>query len=312
LENISQNSTVDNSNKKLLTLVGPTGIGKTSLAIELAERLKTEIISADSRQFYKELKIGTATPTAAELSKVKHHLIGNISIQDYYNVYLFENDALQITEQLFQTNNYLIAAGGSGLYIDALCNSIDDIPDVDDKIRNDLAERFEQEGIESLRFDLKRLDPLSYDQVDLRNPKRVLRALEVTLSSGKPYSSFRTSIQKKRPFNIVKIGLNMNREELYKRIDLRVDTMINEGLVDEVKSLLPFRKQNALNTVGYKEIFGYLDGGYSLERAIELIKRNSRRYAKRQLSWFNRDQEIEWFHPGDIDLIEHHVLNFGV
>lgn len=294
----------------LIVVVGPTGIGKTTMAIKLAQQFETEIISADSRQFYRELKIGTAAPTTDELAAAPHHLIGNISIHDYYNVFMFETDALRISSELFQTKQNAIVVGGSGLYIDALCNGIDDIPDVDEKTRNDLVARFEREGIDGIRFDLKRLDPESYAQVDLKNPKRILRAVEVTLSTGKPYSSFRTNQKKKRPFEITKIALNMNRQELYNRIDTRVDQMISEGLVEEVRSVYEFRKLNALNTVGYKELFEHFDGNYDLDRAIELIKRNSRRYAKRQLSWFTRDKSTHWFQPDEInkiiDLINQH------
>ncbi len=292
----------------LIVINGPTAIGKTDLSIYLAKKLDTEIISADSRQFYKELKIGTAVPDNAQLKSVKHHFIGNKSIHDYYNASSFEFEVINLLKKLFLKTNQVIMVGGSGMYVDAVCKGIDDLPEIDMEIRSSLIKKFETEGIESLRFELKRLDPDYYAVADLKNPKRLLKALEITLQTGKPYSTFRTKTIKKRDFNILKIGLNMDREKLYERIELRVDKMIENGLIDEAKQFIEYKKLNSLNTVGYKELFPYLEGEYSLERAIELIKRNTRRYAKRQLSWFNRDKEINWFMPDEKEKILNFIL----
>ena len=291
----------------LFIIVGPTGVGKTSVSLQLARDLDTDIISADSRQFYKEMHIGTASPTPAQLKVATHHFIANKSIFEYYSVFKFETECLTLLDELLPQKKHALLVGGSGLYIDALCNGIDDIPDVEPEIRESVTERFEKEGIEALRFDLKKLDPEYYKTVDLRNPKRIIRGLEICLSTGKQYSSFRTNTKKTRNFNIVKIGLNMERQKLYNRINQRVDKMIAEGLEEEAKSLYPHRKLNALNTVGYKEMFEYFDGNISLEKAIELIKRNSRRYAKRQLSWFDRDKSTKWFDPTNYDDIKEYV-----
>lgn len=290
----------------LIVVLGPTGIGKTDLAINLAKKMETEIISADSRQFYKELKIGTAPPSKLQLNEIKHHFIGNISINDYYNASIFEFSVIKLLKTLFKTKKTVILVGGSGMYIDAVCNGIDDLPEIDQEIRNNLLEKFEKEGIESLRFELKRLDPEYYDIVDLKNHKRILKGLEICMMTGKTYSSYRKAIKKERDFNIIKIGLNMERSKLYERIDKRVDSMIEDGLLDEAKAFYPYKNINALNTVGYKEIYDYFDGEYDLNKAIELIKRNSRRYAKRQLSWFMRDKEINWFEPSEY----FQILNF--
>ncbi|HBF87498.1 MAG TPA: tRNA (adenosine(37)-N6)-dimethylallyltransferase MiaA [Bacteroidales bacterium] len=283
--------------KYLFIVLGPTGIGKTDLTIHLAKHFKTSIISCDSRQFYKELKIGVAAPDNDQLARVTHHFIGNISIHDYYNVSRFENDVLEKLDSLFQHVDIVFMTGGSGLYIDAVCNGIDDLPDIDEEIRNNLIHKAETEGVESLRFELKRLDPEFYNIVDLKNKNRILRALEVCITTGKPYSALRTNQHKKREFEVVKIGLNMERKMLYERIDRRVDIMLESGLIDEAKSFYSFRTLNALNTVGYKELFEHFDGNYSLDEAIRLIKRNSRHYAKRQLSWFGRYNDITWFLP---------------
>lgn len=291
------------NNKTLIVIVGPTGIGKTDLSIFLAQKLATEIISADSRQFFRELKIGTAVPDDEQLQEVKHHFIGNKSIQEYYNASSFEFEVIDLLKKLFNTKNQVIMVGGSGMYVDAVCKGIDDLPEIDMEIRKQLIKKFETEGIESLRFELKRLDPDYYAVADLKNPKRLLKALEITLQTGQPYSTFRTQSIKKRDFKILKIGLNIEREKLYERIEERVDKMIENGLVDEAQLFLPFKHLNSLNTVGYKELFPYMKGAYPLERAVELIKRNSRRYAKRQLSWFNRDKEINWFRPDEREKI---------
>lgn len=292
----------------LIVIIGPTAIGKTDLSIYLAQKLDTEIISADSRQFYKELKIGTAVPDNAQLKAIKHHFIGNKTIHDYYNASSFEFEVIALLKELFLNKNRVIMTGGSGMYVDAVCKGIDDLPEIDMEIRNSLIKKFESEGIESLRFELKRLDPDYYALADLKNPKRLLKALEVSLQTGKPYSKFRTKTIKKRDFNILKIGLNLDRNQLYERIEKRVDKMIENGLIDEAKQFIEYKSLNALNTVGYKELFPYIEGEYTLERAIELIKRNTRRYAKRQLSWFNRDKEINWFKPDEKEKILDFIL----
>ncbi|MCF8370684.1 MAG: tRNA (adenosine(37)-N6)-dimethylallyltransferase MiaA [Bacteroidales bacterium] len=291
----------------LFVIVGPTGIGKTGLSIRLAKHFETEIISSDSRQFYKELKIGTAAPTPDELNEIPHHLIGNISIFDYYNVHKFEMDCLQILEGLFAKNGFAFLVGGSGLYVDAVCNGIDDIPDVLPEIREQVLQRWEKEGIDSLRFDLKKLDPEHYSRIDLKNPKRIIRAVEVCLSTGKPFSAFHNHIHLKRPFEIVKIGLNTDRQELYEKINRRVDLMMDQGLLDEAKQFYPYKKLNGLKTVGYKELFDFFDGKHNLDTAIELIKRNSRRYAKRQITWFSRDKNIHWFDVKDFERIKNFI-----
>jgi len=289
--------------KTLVVVLGPTGTGKTDLAIELAKLWQTEIISADSRQIYKELKIGTAVPTEMQLATIKHHFIGHKSIHDYYNASLFECETIALLETLFAENDVVIMAGGSMLYIDAVCKGIDDLPAIDMEIRQNLISQWQTEGIESLRFMLQRLDPEYYAQVDLKNPKRLLKALEICQMTGKPYSSFRTQTIKKRPFKIIKIGLNRNRSELFNLINQRVDNMVAAGLVDEARRFYEFKNSNSLNTVGYKELFDYFDAIHPLDKAIELIKRNSRRYARRQLTWFNRDNEIQWFNPNEFDAI---------
>lgn len=284
----------------LVVIAGPTGIGKTSMGIALAEHYETEIISADSRQFFKDLKIGTAQPDAYELSRVKHHFIAHLSIHDTYNLFEYEQDSLKLLNQLFAKHAILFMVGGSGMYIDAVCNGMDDIPDTEPELRSELINRLEKEGIDSLRLELKYLDPESYAQLDLRNPKRILRALEVSLTTGKPYSSFKTNTKKERDFQILRFCLDMNRDELYSRIDKRVDEMLREGLETEARQYYPYRNLNALKTVGYSEFFDYFDGNISREEAIRLIKRNSRRYAKRQLSWFKRDSETRWVQAGDL------------
>lgn len=293
----------------LIVIVGPTAIGKTKTCINLAEKLDTEIISADSRQIFKELKIGTASPSDEELQKVKHHFIGNKSIHDFYTAGMFELDVIELLKDLFREKNNVIMTGGSGLYIDAVCHGIDALPKVEPKIRKDLVEQYEKEGIESLRYKLKVLDPEYYHTADLQNPKRLLKALEITIQTGKPYSSFLTGNKKERFFNILKIGLNRDRQELYNIINLRVEKMIDAGLVEEAREYYEYRNINALNTVGYKEIFQYLDGEISLERAKELIKRDTRRYAKRQITWFKRDPKIQWFHPDEFDNIYRYIQN---
>ncbi len=292
----------------LIVILGPTGIGKTDLSTELALMLKTVIISADSRQIYKELKIGTAAPSEEQLKTVKHYMIGDKSIHDYYSAGIFEIEVTELLNEIFKTQKTVILAGGSGMYIDAVCNGIDDIPDADPEIRNMLIKQFENEGIESIRFDLQRLDTEHYKTVDLNNPKRILKAIEVCLQTGKTYTSFLTKPQKLRSYKILKIGLERERHELYTRINQRVEQMLDEGLINEAKQFREFKDLNALNTVGYKELFSYFDGEYDLDEAVRLIKRNSRRYAKRQITWFKRDNKIKWFHPDNKQEIFQYIL----
>jgi tRNA dimethylallyltransferase len=292
------------TDKYLIVITGPTAVGKTQLAVDLAIKLQTEIISADSRQFFRELKIGTAVPSDQALSCVKHHFIGNLSIHDHFNVSDFEVQALSVIENLFVTNKYAIVAGGSGMYIDALCSGIDDFPDTDPMLRISLEKAYNEYGISYLRNQLKLLDPEYYRQVDAANHKRLLRALEVCMTTGKTYSSLRLNTIRKRPFHIIKIGLNLPRNELFERIGKRVDQMMAEGLEAEARMLYPQRSLNALNTVGYKELFNYFDGDDTLERAVENIKTNTRRYAKRQLTWLARDKSIQWFAPEQFTEIE--------
>lgn len=282
------------SNPTLIVIVGPTAVGKTSAGIHLAKQLQTEIISSDSRQFYKEMSIGTARPTPEELATVPHHFIGHLSIHDTYNVSQFEHDALMKLDELFQKHATVVMVGGSGLYINAVCEGIDELPDPDESLRMELKELLKNEGVETLAAKLKELDSDYYNQVDRANPNRLLRALEVCITTGIPYSKLRKMQPKQRPFQIQKIGLTLPREELNKRIETRVDQMMKDGLLAEVESLLPYRNLNALNTVGYKELFEYLDGNWTLDQAIEKIKTNTRRYAKRQMTWFRRDAGIKW------------------
>jgi tRNA dimethylallyltransferase len=286
-------------NKFLLIILGPTATGKTNIAIRTAKLFNTEIISADSRQIYKELKIGTAVPDTSQLSRIQHHFIHHISIHDYYNVSIYEQEVLSLLDELFKKYHMIVMVGGSGLYIDTICHGIDDLPAVDTELRKKLLKKLGKEGIEALRFELKRIDPEYYSRVDLQNPKRILKALEVTYMTGVPYSSLLTGPKKERPFNIIKTGLHTVREELYARINARVDLMIDKGLVDEAKKLYPYRDINALKSVGYREIFEYFDGKRSLDETIEMIKRNTRHYARRQLTWFKKDPSIKWFRPDE-------------
>lgn len=285
--------------KTLIVLTGPTGIGKTHIGIEIAQHFNTEIISSDSRQIFKELKIGTAVPELDELNAVPHHFIQSHSVKENYNASKFEFEALDLLEKLFKKHNIVLMVGGSMLYIDAVCKGIDIMPDVDPKIRVNLKNKLENEGLESLRFQLKKLDPDYYYTVDLKNPNRIIHALEICMTTGKQYSSFRSNPNKKRPFSILKIGLNCDREILHTRINQRVDKMIKCGLEQEASSVYPLKNLNALNTVGYRELFSCFDGEITREKAIELIKRNSRRYARKQITWFRNDPEMNWFEPGD-------------
>jgi tRNA dimethylallyltransferase len=285
--------------KKLIILTGPTGIGKTDLSIDLALVLGTEIISCDSRQMYRELTIGSAPPDASQLTKVKHHFIGHLGIHDFYSAGKFELDVLKVLDELFETHQTVLMVGGSGLYIDALVKGIDALPTIEPAIRQHLWKRLETEGFDVLKNELKQIDPDYYQIADLNNPKRIMKALEVYAMTGRTYSSFRTESTKKRNFDIVLIGLKMEREILYQRIDLRVDKMLLAGLENEARHLYPDRHLNSLNTVGYKELFDYFDGKYDREEAIRLIKRNSRHYAKRQMTWFTRYPQMVWFERDD-------------
>jgi tRNA dimethylallyltransferase len=289
--------------KELIVIAGPTAVGKTGLSIALAKKLNTEIISADSRQIYKELKIGTASPSSEDLACVKHHFIQCISIHDYYNAGKYEDEVNLLLEELFRKYDKLILCGGSGMYIDAVCKGIDLFPEIDPGIRNKIQQQFEIEGIESLLEDLLKLDPASFYKIDLNNPKRIQKALEISIITGKPYSSFLTSPEKKRAYKIKKIALDIKRDELYERINSRVIRMINDGLVEEAGSLYPHRKINALNTVGYKELFKHFEGAMSLEEAITKIQSNTRNYARKQLTWFRKDKNTRWFHPSELEKI---------
>lgn len=280
--------------KQLIVLLGPTGVGKTDLSISLARKYNTSIVSADSRQFFKGLEIGTAAPNEEQLDQIKHHLVGMLDVSDYYSVSEFEETALRIIEEEHKTHNMVIASGGSMLYLDALCNGIDQLPTIDESLRKDLYDLYNQEGLEPIRSRLKILDPVFYEEVDLKNYKRVIHALEVCLMSGKPYSSLRTKTKKKRPFEIIKIGLTRDREELYDRINKRVDKMMEQGLLEEAVRFYPQRHLNSLNTVGYKELFKYMDEEWPLDFAVEKIKQNTRIYSRKQMTWFKRDQEINW------------------
>ena len=281
--------------KTLIVICGSTAVGKTDFAIELAQNLGTEIISVDSRQLYREIPIGTAQPSKEQLQSVKHHFIAERSIEQDYNAGMFERDALELLENLFQEHDTVVCCGGTGLYIKALCEGLDDVPKADEFIREQLTERLEHEGLEALQIELKNLDSVHFEKMDSKNPQRVIRALEVCLSTGKPFSSFHDGAKQQRPFKIVKIGLELPREELYERINKRVDLMLQAGWLEEVKTVFDKRHLNALSTVGYKELFAHLANEMTLEEATEKIKINTRRFAKRQLTWFKKDEEIRWF-----------------
>lgn len=295
----------------LVVLLGPTGVGKTDLSIGIAEQLDSPILSADSRQLYSELPIGTAAPSPAQLARVKHYFIGNLHLTDYYSAAQYEQDVLREMENLFPKHPTLLMTGGSMMYIDAVCKGIDDIPTVDDATRQWMMQRYLEEGLKPLQQELLQLDPEHYHTVDLQNPKRVIHALEICHMTGRTYTSFRTAQVKQRPFRIIYIGLNRPREELFARINQRVDEMMSQGLLNEAKSVFPQRHLNSLNTVGYKELFAYLKGECSLDFAVEKIKKNTRVYAKKQLTWFKKNEQIQWFHPDDQTAIFEylHALN---
>lgn len=285
--------------KRLLVIVGPTGSGKTDLSIRLARHYGAPILSTDSRQFYRGMPIGTAQPTPDQLQAAEHHFIASHDLKEDLNCGSYETQALSCLEKLFAKHDWVIAVGGSGLYVRALCEGMDDLPQADPELREALSRRLETEGVDALAAELRTLDPAYYARVDRKNPARVMRALEVCLQTGRPYSEQRTGVRRPRPFGIVKVGVDLPREELYARIDRRVDQMVADGLEAEARALYPYRTLNALQTVGYREFFDYFDGRTSYEEAVSLIKRNSRRYAKRQLTWFRRDPEIRWFGPWD-------------
>jgi len=289
--------------KTLIIILGPTAIGKTALSIQVAQHFKTEILSADSRQIYKELHIGTAIPSSQELHTVKHNLIQNHSIHEYFNASQYEVEALEIIQNLFEEKDTIVMTGGTMLYVDVICHGIDDLPTIDQETRSEIILKFTNEGLDSLRRELKKIDPEYYQVVDLKNHKRIMHALEIYYMTGKKYSSYLTNTKKERNFNILKIGLNTERKIIHERINNRVDQMISRGLVDEAHTLYPFKHLNSLNTVGYKALFDYFDQNISKEEAIELIKRNTRRYARRQLTWFKKDEDINWFDINATDKI---------
>lgn len=292
----------------LVVITGPTAVGKTALTMQLAQHYGVPVINADSRQIYRELKIGTAAPTAEQQQLVKHYFVGTKSIDDYYNASMYEQEVLELLDA--ERSTFHVLSGGSMMYIDAVCNGIDDIPTVRDDIREEMKRRYAEEGLEALCEDLRRLDPEHYAIVDRQNHRRVIHALEICYQTGLTYTSFRTQQKKERPFRIVKIGLNRDREELYNRINQRVDQMMEDGLLDEVKSLISKRNTNALNTVGYKELFDHLDGRWSLDEAVERIKGNTRRYARKQLTWYKRDADMRWFHPDNIEEILNYLTQY--
>lgn len=297
--------------KTLIVVVGPTAIGKTALGIQLATHFNTEIISADSRQFFKEMTIGTAVPDTEELAAAKHHCIQHISIHQKYSVGDFEKEALKITASIFENNDYAIMVGGSGLYVDAVCNGLDVFPEVTTAIKTQVAEIYEAKGLEPLVSILKEKDPVYYEKVSLQNPQRVIRAVEVCLSSGQPFSSFLNKEKGKRPFNIIKLGLNADRQIIYDRINLRVDLMMQQGLLEEAKSVFPQKHLNALNTVGYKELFRYFEAEWDLDFAISEIKKNTRRFAKRQLTWYRKDEAVKWFdYQTNLDEVISYINHF--
>ena len=287
----------------LVVLIGPTAVGKTDTSLAIAEHFSCPIISSDSRQMYQGMEIGTAMPGKDELARCKHYFVGQLQPGDYYSAAKYEEDVMQLLEKEFAENKVMLMSGGSMMYIDAVCKGIDDIPTVDDETRAMVLEKYEKEGLEKLASELRILDPEYYNEADIKNPKRVMHALEICYMTGKTYSSFRKRSVKERPFKIIKIGLQRDREELYERINRRVDMMIEQGLIEEVKRFAHLKHHNSLNTVGYKEIFKYLDGEWTLPFAIEKIKQNTRIYSRKQVTWYRKDEEIAWFHPDDIQEI---------
>lgn len=295
--------------KTLIVITGPTAVGKTQLCLDIARHFNIPVINADSRQIYKELSIGTAKPTEKEIQDIRHYFVGTLSLQDYYSASIFEQQVLELLDNLFLENDYALMSGGSMMYIDAVCDGIDDIPTIDDATRETMKRRLKDEGLERLVEELHRLDPEYYAIVDRQNPKRVVHALEICTMTGKTYTSFRKKVKKERPFKIVKIGLNRDREELYGRINARVDQMMKEGLLNEARNVYQLKDLNALNTVGYKELFKYIEGIWSLDEAVERIKGNTRRYARKQLTWYKKDPMIRWFHPNQKEEIINYILS---
>lgn len=293
----------------LLVLLGPTGVGKTALSIDIAKKLDSPIISADSRQLYKDLVIGTAAPIPEQLAQVKHYMVGTLSLTDYYSASQYEEDVIRLLTSLYETHSTVVLTGGSMMYIDSICKGIDEMPTVTPEIRSTIWKQFEENGLQPILEELKEKDPIHYEEVDRNNYKRVIHAVEMCRMTGEPYSSLRTQTTKKRPFRIIKIGLTRPREELCEHINQRVDEMIDQGLINEARNLYPYRELNSLNTVGYKELFKHFDGEWTLEQAIEKIKRNSRVYARKQMTWFKRDSEIHWFHPDKQELILNFIEN---
>ena len=306
------------SAKKLIVITGPTAVGKTDLCLDIARQFDIPIINADSRQLFRELKIGTAAPTEEQMAAVKHYFVGTLGISDYYSASMYEQDVLRLLDDLYQQSDYALLSGGSMMYIDAVCNGIDDIPTVDDVTRETLKRRLKEEGLEALVEELHQRDPEHWAIVDRQNPRRVIHALEICIMTGQTYTSFRKADQRKksgcyeqqRPFEIIKIGLNREREELYNRINRRVDQMMEDGLLEEARRMSKYRSVNALNTVGYKELFNYFDNIWSLDEAVERIKGNTRRYARKQLTWFKRDTQMRWFHPDDRQKIMTYISQY--
>lgn len=294
----------------LIILVGPTGVGKTELSLRIAESFNSPIISSDSRQLYKDIPIGTAAPTPAQMARVKHYMVGTLSLTDYYSASNFEEEVISLIGELHRTYPTLVMTGGSMMYIDAVTKGIDDIPTVKPEIREALYKQFDQEGLAPILAELKERDPIHYEEVDRMNYKRVIHAVEICRQTGKSYSFFRTNTHKERPFRMIKVGLTREREELYERINRRVDQMMTDGFLEEARKVYPFRNLNSLNTVGYKELFKYFDGEWTLETAIEKIKRNSRVYARKQMTWFKRDEQIRWFHPDQEEEIMAYLSSF--
>ena len=295
--------------KTLIVITGPTAVGKTRLCIDIAKHFGIPVINADSRQIYKEMKIGTACPTEEEMREVKHYFVGTLSLEDYYSASLYEQQVLALLEKQFKEKDYALMSGGSMMYIDAVCNGIDDIPTIDDETRETMKRRLQEEGLPKLCEELQRLDPEYYEIVDRQNPKRVVHALEICTMTGRTYTSFRKREKKQRPFRIVKIGLNRERGELYERINARMDQMMAKGFLKEAEGLFHRKDLNALNTVGYKELFDYLEGRWTLEEAVERIKGNTRRYARKQLTWFKKDEQVKWFHPDQKEDIINYILS---
>lgn len=295
--------------KTLLVLSGPTGVGKTEISLQLAETFSTVILNADSRQLYRDIPIGTAAPTSDDLARVPHYFVGKLGLEDYYSAARYEAEALRLLERLFRERDIVLLSGGSMLYIDAVCRGIDDIPTISDEVRSAMRQRYAQEGLEALAAELQRLDPEYYALCDVRNPKRVVHALEICHMTGHTYTSYRIGRRKQRPFRIVRIGLCRERAELFDRINRRVDAMVADGLLEEARRVLPFRNCNSLNTVGYKELFRYFDGEWTCDEALEKIRRNTRVYAKKQMTWFKKDAETVWFHPDQTDAIRFFIEN---